>query len=86
MEAGDRDVDLDVMQSFESGPDCSGFSLATHAKYVPAPGMAIEPEICKVYSLDFAVFLRRLPPVCVQKVSFGWRIYLIKLTLWLFMF
>lgn len=49
-------MDLDVTQSFENGPDCGGFTLATHAKYVLAPGLDIEPEICKVYSLEVAGF------------------------------
>lgn len=56
MEAWDCDVGLDVTQSFENGPDCGGFTLATHAKYVLAPGLDIEPEICKVYSLEVAGF------------------------------
>lgn len=85
-------MDLDVTQSFENGPDCGGFTLATHAKYVLAPGLDIEPEICKVYSLEVAGFFvvfffkKRLFLVCVQNVSFGWRNYLIKLSLWLFIF
>lgn len=33
-----------------------GFTLATHAKYVLAPRLDIEPEICKVYSLEVAGF------------------------------
>lgn len=84
---------LDVTQSFENGPDCGGFTLATHAKYVLAPGLDIEPEICKVYSLEVAgffillnFFLKRLFLVCVLNVSFGWRNYLIKQSLWLFIF
>lgn len=83
---------LDVTQSFENGPDCGGFTLATHAKYVLAPGLDIEPEICKVYSLEVAgfysilFFLKRLFLVCVLNVSFGWRNYLITQSLWLFIF
>lgn len=64
-------MDLDVTQSFENGPDCGGFTLATHAKYVLAPGLDIEPEICKVYSLEVAGFFC----CCFLKRDFSWFVY-----------